>query len=107
MSRTDFSHVVVAVAGSRGRRYYVEVVGGTPTSCTCPDYEHRRIHDGTMCKHMRARRGLKAVGVTKCALCGAWLSPEEIEDQPEPEAPDSVHDLEFARLCNVCRAVRS
>jgi hypothetical protein len=106
MPRTDFSHTVVAVAGSKARRYYVEINGGIPESCTCLDYEHRRIHDGTMCKHMRARSGAKATGVTRCALCGAWLSPEEIEAQPEPESPDSVQDREFARACDACRHVR-
>lgn len=103
MPRVDFSYVVVAVAGSRERWYFVELVGSIPTSCTCPDYEHRRVHEGTMCKHMRARSGAKASGVTRCALCGAWLSPEEIEGQSE----SSVTDQGLARACDSCRGTRS
>jgi SWIM zinc finger len=107
MPKIDFFMTEVQVAGSKGKTYVVEIVGGMPVSCSCPNYEHRAGPDGTMCKHMRIRSGIKAVGVTRCALCSAWLSPAEIESQPEPEAPDSLHDQEFARACDECRLVGS
>lgn len=88
MPYANFSLVIVAVSGSKGQRYYVEITGGIPTSCTCLDYEYRRIHDGTMCKHMKARSGIKAVGTTRCVQCLAWLSPEEITDQSDPVSCD-------------------
>lgn len=106
MPRAGFGIVDVEVAGSRGNTYYVTITGGIPTACNCPNFEHRAGPAGTMCKHMRARSGRKAVGVTRCAECQAWLTPAEIKDQPAPEASDPAHDLPLRRVCCACSPAR-
>jgi hypothetical protein len=78
MPRTTFAFVSVEVAGSRGARYVVEISGDFPFTCSCPDYEYRSGPDGTMCKHMRARSGTKAIGTTRCVKCLAWLTPADL-----------------------------
>jgi hypothetical protein len=103
MPRTNFSVVEVVVEGSRGDEYHVQIVGGSPVACDCPNYIHRAGPDGSMCKHMRARSGRKAVGVTRCARCRAWLTPAEINAQPTPEQSDPHVDQLLSRLCDVCR----
>lgn len=106
MPRASFGITEVEVAGSRDNTYYVVITGGIPTSCNCPNFEHRAGPAGTMCKHMRARSGRKAVGVTSCVHCRAWLTPTEIKDQPEPEASDPSHGDPLQRMCSACSSVR-
>lgn len=104
MPRTSFTTVEVEVKGSKGDEYWVLIVGDFPTGCTCPSYKHRNGPAGTMCKHMVERSGQKAVGVTRCARCRAWLTPAEISGQPKPGSADLAHDQSLSRLCDACRS---
>jgi hypothetical protein len=68
----------VRVQGSGDNEYIVTVLGAMPQWCTCPSFEHRAGPAGEFCKHMKARHGSKAKGVTRCARCPNWLEPEEL-----------------------------
>lgn len=78
----------VRVLGSKGEEYTVFVIGVSPRACTCPSYEHRNGPAGTDCKHMKARRGSRAIGSTKCVRCLSWLTPEEMTYAHALEIPE-------------------
>lgn len=77
----------IRVAGSKGAEYEVFMLGEYPRACTCPSFEHRAGPAGEDCKHMKARRGRRAVGSTRCARCMKWLSPEEVAWSSQEEVP--------------------
>lgn len=83
MPKVKFSETFSAqirVKGSGNNEYIVTMLGMMPQSCTCPNFEHRAGPMGEFCKHMKARHGRKAIGVTRCASCMNWLTPEELSD---------------------------
>ena len=102
MPRGSFVCSEVEVEGSRGDTYYVQMAGDMPISCNCPHYEYRAGPAGRSCKHMTARAGRRAIGVTRCSLCSAWLTPGEIKSQPELEENDPCGG---SRVCAGCRPV--
>jgi hypothetical protein len=87
----------VRVKGSGSNEYEVVMLGRMPQSCTCPSFEHRAGPTGTFCKHMKARHGQKAIGVTRCSRCPNWLTPEDLEWSKEQEIPQG------SRPCEECR----
>lgn len=78
----------VEVKGSGDSIYIVTILGRLPRSCTCPSFEHRAGPNGQFCKHMKARHGVKAKGVTQCARCPNWLTPEDINSAVVNEIPN-------------------
>lgn len=81
----------VRVKGSRDNEYVVTMLGVMPQWCTCPSFEHRAGPAGEFCKHMKARHGRKAVGVTRCARCPNWLTPEDIAAAEAAEVPQGSY----------------
>ena len=90
----------IRVKGSGGNEYEVIMLGRMPQACTCPSFEHRNGPAGTFCKHMTARHGQKAIGVTRCVRCPNWLTPEDLEWAQEQEIPKR------SIPCEECRVVR-
>lgn len=78
----------VRVRGSGSNEYLVTMLGTMPQWCTCPSFEHRAGPAGEFCKHMKARHGRKSVGVTRCARCPNWLTPEELASAAERDISD-------------------
>lgn len=70
----------VRVQGSGKNEYTVHMLGTMPQWCTCPSFVHRAGPAGEFCKHMKARHGRKAIGVTCCRVCRHWFTPEELQD---------------------------
>lgn len=90
MPKASFSEFMtkrVRVKGSKDNEYIVTMLGVAPQWCTCPSFEHRDGPSGNDCKHMKARRGRKAIGVTRCARCPNWLTPEELAAAADQEIP--------------------
>lgn len=53
----------------RGHRYLVLDALTRDAICSCPDWLHRRIHDGKPCKHIeRVRRAIALVEEAKALL---------------------------------------
>ncbi len=77
----------IRVAGSKGAEYEVFMLGAFPRACSCPSFEHRAGPAGEDCKHMKARRGRRAVGTTRCVRCPSWLTPEELTWAADHEVP--------------------
>jgi hypothetical protein len=87
----DIRRERIRVAGSKGAEYEVVVLGVSPQWCTCPSFQHRAGPAGEDCKHMKARRGRKAIGVTRCARCSSWLTPEELTQASAREIPQGSY----------------
>ena len=85
----------IRVRGSRDNEYTLWVLGVSPRACDCPAFQYNSSQD---CKHMRARRGEKAVGSTKCAGCRAWLTPEDVTSNQSFAVPEGAY------TCSDCRA---
>jgi hypothetical protein len=77
----------ILVKGSGNNEYVVTMLGRMPQWCTCPSFEHRAGPSGQFCKHMKARHGQKAIGVTRCVRCPNWLTPEDLALAQEQEIP--------------------
>lgn|GEM_PF-4030658 len=94
MPKGSFSNVrnhAIRVAGSKGAVYEVFLLGEFPRACTCPNFEHRAGPAGEDCKHMKARRGSRAVGTTRCVRCKSWLTPEELTLMIATEIPSGSY----------------
>jgi hypothetical protein len=90
MPKTTFDQTMmrkIRVQGSGKNIYLVTMLGSMPQWCTCPNFEHVAGPRGEFCKHMKARHGRKAVGVTRCARCPNWLTPEDIAYGLQQEVP--------------------
>ena len=99
MPTTSFQMFHVQVTGSNGAIYLVSSIDLIPVACSCPHFVHRAGPRDQMCKHMKARCGRTAVGVTRCWGCEQMLSVEDLDGQPRDRGFDVQRDPRFCVPC--------